>query len=173
MRVELPAPDVAPRPPLRRLRPIAGRAFDRRLRSTYPRLTTADLDRDSGAGIYDGLLRQARSSALVVVSTYVVAVSYAGTVALPAEVSEFIRRLGEQRIPHVVVSFGNPYLISDFPDVQAYVLAWSGSAASQQAAAGALFGDFEVAGRTPTRIPGFAEIGDGIRIPVKDREDGE
>ena len=151
----------------------AGRAFNRRLRSTYPRLTTADLDRDSGAGIYDGLLRQARNSALVVVSTYVTAVSYAGTVALPAEVSEFIRRLGERRIPHVVVSFGNPYLISDFPDVQAYVLAWSGSMASQEAAAGALLGDFEVSGHTPARIPGFAEIGDGIRIPMKQKEDSE
>jgi hypothetical protein len=72
-----------------------------------------------------------------------------------------------------VVSFGNPYLIADFPDVQAYVLAWSGSLASQAAAAGALLGEFDVAGRTPTRVPGFAEIGDGIQIPRKRNHDGE
>ncbi|HKJ03086.1 MAG TPA: glycoside hydrolase family 3 N-terminal domain-containing protein, partial [Longimicrobiales bacterium] len=146
---------------------LAGRYFNQQLRQTYARLTTADIDRDASAALYDGLLRQARSSNLVVVSTYVTAVSYAGTVALPEEVSTFVKRLGEVGVPHVVVSFGNPYLISDFPDVQAYLLAWSGSAASQRAAARALLGDIEIQGRTPTRIPGFAEIGDGIHVPRK------
>jgi beta-N-acetylhexosaminidase len=152
---------------------LAGGAFNRRLRETYPRLLTAEVDLDSDASVYDGLLRQAQGLDLVVVSTYVRAVSYSGTIALPEDVTEFIRALGEAGVPHVVVSFGNPYLISDFPDVQAYVLAWSGSVASQVAAAGALFGDFDVRGRTPTRIPGFAEIGDGIQIPKKERDDGE
>jgi beta-N-acetylhexosaminidase len=145
----------------------AGRAFNRRLRSTYPSLVTADVDRDTPPAVYEGLLRQARDSPLVVVSTYVTAVSYSGSVALAQEAGAFIRSLQEAGIPHVVVSFGNPYLIADFPRVQAYVLAWSGSTASQLAAASALLGDFEVSGRTPTRVPGFAEIGDGIRIPRK------
>jgi beta-N-acetylhexosaminidase len=146
---------------------LAGRAFNRRLRDTYARLVTAEVDRDTGPAVYDGLLRQARGSALVVVSTYVTAVSYSGSIALPEEVSTFIRRLAEIGVPHVVVSFGNPYLIADFPEVQAYVLAWSGSVASQEAAAAALLGGFAVGGRTPTRIPGFADIGDGIQIPRK------
>ncbi len=146
---------------------LAGVTFNRRLRETYPRLVTADVDLDSSPGVYEGLLRQARSSALVIVGTYVRAVSYSGTIALPEEVSKFIQDLTKVGVPHVVVSFGNPYLIADFPGVRAYVLAWSGSAASQQAAADALLGGFDVRGRTPTRIPGFAEIGDGIQIPRK------
>lgn len=146
---------------------LAGRYFNRRLRQTYPSLVTADIDRNTAPALHDGLLRQARNSALVVVSTYVTAVSYSGSVALPEEVSDFVRQLADVGVPHVVVSFGNPYLIGEFPDVQAYMLAWSGSEASQRAAAGALFGDFTVAGRIPTRIPGFAEIGDGIILPPK------
>jgi len=152
---------------------LAGRAFNERLRATYPRLTTADVDPDTGAGIYEGLLRQARGSALVVVSTYVRAVSYSGSVALPEDAAEFIRRLTGLGVPHVVISFGNPYLISEFPDVASYVLAWSGSTASQEAAADALLGEFDITGRTPTRIPGFAEIGDGIPIPKRTRGDGQ
>lgn len=146
---------------------LAGRAFNRRLRQTYPRLSSVDLDRDAPAALWEGLRRQARRSALVVVSTYVTAVSYSGSVAIPEEVSDFIQELAATRVPHIVVSFGNPYLITDFPDVQAYLLAWSGSQASQRAAAGALFGDFPLEGRTPTRIPGFAEIGNGIQLPEK------
>jgi beta-N-acetylhexosaminidase len=151
---------------------LAGRYFNRRLRQTYPRLVTAEMDQNNAASLQEGLLRQARRSALVVVSTYVTAVSYSGSVALPEEVSDFIQELAESRIPHVVVSFGNPYLIADFPDVQTYVLAWSGSESSQKAAAGALFGDFTVSGRMPTRIPGFAEIGDGIALPKKELAGG-
>jgi len=151
---------------------LAGRAFNERLRATYPRLVTADVGPDTGAGLYEGLVRQAGRSALVIVSTYVQAVSYSGTVALPEDAAAFIRRLTRLGVPNVVISFGNPYLISEFPDVGSYVLAWSGSASSQAAAADALLGRFDITGRTATRIPGFAEIGDGIRIPKRKSGDG-
>lgn len=146
---------------------LAGRFFTRELRQTYPRLTTAELDRNTDAGIYDALLRRARDRALVVVSTYVTAVSYSGSVAIPEELSEFINRLGEIGVPHVVVSFGNPYLVTSFPDVQSYMLAWNGSEASQRAAAQALLGKVEITGRVPTRIPPLFEIGDGLMIGSK------
>jgi beta-N-acetylhexosaminidase len=89
-------------------------------------------------------------------------------VAIPEEVSGFIQDLAEASIPHVVVSFGNPYLLREFPDAQAYMLAWSGAEVSQRAAVRALFGDIEIQGRTPTRIPPFFEIGDGIPVPARE-----
>jgi beta-N-acetylhexosaminidase len=146
---------------------LAGRYFNRRLRQTYPRLVTANVDQNTAGALSEGLIRQARNSALVVVSIYVTAVSYSNSVAVPDEVADFVRQLDAIGKPHVVVSFGNPYLITDFPDVRAYMLGWSGSEVSQRAAARALFGEFDIRGRTPTRIPGFAEIGDGIVVPRK------
>jgi beta-N-acetylhexosaminidase len=155
---------------------LAGRYFNRRLRQTYPRLVTADVDQNTAAVLTEGLLRQARSSALVVVGMYVTAVSYRGSVAVPEEMADFVSRLSEIGVPHVVISFGNPYLITAFPGVRAYMLAWSGSEVSQRAAARALFGEFDIGGKVPTRIPGFAEIGDGIvvprRPPTGGRDDG-
>jgi beta-N-acetylhexosaminidase len=145
---------------------LASRYFDSTLRGTYPRLLTAELNQDSSDGIYEGLLRQARGQQLVIVSTYVTAVSYSGTVAIPEELVDFIRDLRNAGIPHVVVSFGNPYLIADFPGTQAYMLAWNGSEASQRAAARALLGEAGITGRLPTRIPPHFEIGDGLSIPM-------
>jgi beta-N-acetylhexosaminidase len=129
---------------------------------------TANLDRDTRADVYDGLLRRARSSNLVVVSLFVTTVSYSGSVAIPDETAEFIQELAREGIPHIVISFGNPYLLADFPDVQAYLLAWSGAEVSQRAAARALFGEIEIQGKTPTRIPPFFEIGDGIHVPIRE-----
>ncbi len=147
---------------------MAGRVFNARLRSRYPRMAVAELNRDSPADSYDGLLERARTSDLVVVSLFVTIVSYSGSVAIPEETSEFIQALAQEEIPHVVVSFGNPYLLSEFPDAQSYLLGWSGAEVSQRAAAKALFGEIEIQGRTPTRIPPFFEIGDGIHVPIRE-----
>jgi len=147
---------------------MAGRVLNAGLRSRYPRLVTANLDQDTPADVYDGLLGRARSSNLVVVSLFVTTVSYSGSVAIPDETAEFIQSLAREGVSHIVISFGNPYLLAGFPDAQAYLLAWSGADVSQRAAAGALFGEIEIQGRTPTRIPPFFEIGDGIFVPVRE-----
>jgi beta-N-acetylhexosaminidase len=146
---------------------MAGRVFNDGLRARYPRLLTADLDRNTPGDVYASLLQRARSSNMVVVSLYVTAVSYSGSVAIPDQTADFIRRLAREGVPHVVISFGNPYLLSEFPDVRAYLLAWSGADVSQRAAAWALFGDIPIQGRTPTRIPPFFQVGDGVQLPAR------
>jgi beta-N-acetylhexosaminidase len=147
---------------------LAGRVFTTGLRSRYPRLVSANVDVDTPGDVYRNLLRRAQASDLVVVSLYVTTVSYSGSVAIPEEVAEFVQALTRTGVPHVVVSFGNPYLLADFPDAQAYLLAWSGVEASQRAAVKALFGDMDIQGRAPTRIPPFFEIGDGIQLPARE-----
>jgi beta-glucosidase-like glycosyl hydrolase/CubicO group peptidase (beta-lactamase class C family) len=144
---------------------IAGRYLDARLRSAFPRLATQDVQQGTEAQVYDRLLGSARSARFVIVSLYVTAVSYQGSVAVSEPASAFIERLARERIPHVVISFGNPYLLREFPDAQAYMLAWGNSEVSQRAAARALLGEIDVTGRTPTRIPPFFEIGAGIQLP--------
>ncbi len=144
---------------------LGGRTFDARLRQTYPRLQTVELGRETPREEYTRLAQRTRGMDLVVISLHITAVSYAGTVAAPPELVEFIRALERAGTPHVVISFGNPYLLSEFPGVRAYLLAWSGSQASQRAAADALFGVTPITGRTPTRIPPVYEIGTGLQLP--------
>ena len=144
---------------------LAGRYFNRAMRETYPRLRAIELDGDTSDDRYQELRRVAREQAFVVVGTYVTSVNVSGSFTLPEELVEFVRYLGQIGVPHTVVSFGNPYLVADFPDVRSYLLAWSGSEASQRAAAAAMLGQAPIAGRIPTRIPPFFEIGDGLQIP--------
>jgi len=143
---------------------LAGRYFNQALRSTYPRLTTVDLEAGAEPSEYDAVLRRARGQALVIVGTYS---TYAGWVDDRDELEDLIEGLARMSVPHVVVSFGNPYLISAFPETQAYMLAWNGSEASQRAAVGALMGRFDVLGRAPTRIPPVFALGDGLTVPMK------
>jgi len=147
---------------------LAGRFLNAGLRTRYPRLVTAELDGNTPVELYGALRQRARASDLVVVSLYVSVVTSSGSVAIPEETAEFIRDLAESDVPHVVVSFGNPYLFSEFPDTRAYLLAWSGAEVTQKAVARALFGEIPIQGRTPTRIPPFFVIGDGIQVPRRE-----
>ncbi len=143
---------------------LSGRYFNSRLRDTYPRLVTRSVDQDTNSEAYAALLSRARRSDLVVVSVYS---NYAGKVELPDATVAFVNELARRRVIHVVISFGNPYLISQFPDARAYMLAWSSAQHSQQAAADALFGTIAITGRSPTGMDPFFAVGDGIQIPLK------
>ncbi len=143
---------------------LSGRYFDARLRETYPRLVTRSVDEDTNSEAYEDLLRRAGRSNLVVVSVYT---NYAGRVELPDATVDFVNELARRSITHVVISFGNPYLISLFPDAQAYLLAWSSAQVSQEAASDALFGGIPIRGRSPTGMDPFFAVGDGIQVPLK------
>lgn len=140
----------------------AGQVFNGVLRSRYPGLATAEVDRETRADVFEELLRQARRSNLVVVSLYVNWSSTSADEPLSEATIDFVAGLAEAGIPHVVVSFGNPYLLREIPSTRAYLLAWSGSEATQRAAAGALFGDTRMVGQTPIQLPPFFSIGDGL-----------
>jgi beta-N-acetylhexosaminidase len=146
---------------------LAGRYFNPRVRETYRRLRTEYLHSDSSESDYERLLARAARSDLVIVSAYVFAARTDDEPNVPEPLSDFVRVLADRRVPHIVISFGNPYLLSDLPEAQAYMLAWSGSEVSQVAAAQALFGETPIRGRTPTRLPPFFDIGDGIQLPVR------
>lgn len=144
----------------------AGRAFNARLRQTYRRLRTAFVDAGTREEEYARVLARARSMQLTVVSLHVAVRTASGTVALPDDAVDFVAALARSGAPHIVVAFGNPYLLDEFPEVQTYVAAWSGVPVSETAVAEAILGQFPITGRTPARISGM-EIGSGLQIPAR------
>ena len=142
----------------------AGRAFNSSLRQTYRRLRSAYVEPGTSREEYNQVLARARQMNLTVVSLHVGVRTASGSVALPEEALRFVRELARSGRPSVVVAFGNPYLLSEFPDVPTYLTAWSGVPVSERAAADAILGRIDVTGRAPTRIGTF-EIGDGLQIP--------
>ena len=149
----------------------AGRSFNAGLRQTYRRLRTVNVEPATTSEQYDDILARARGMDLTVVSLHVGVRTASGSVALPRQALRFIRTLAESPRPHIVVAFGNPYLLSEFPGVQTYMTAWSGVPVAERAAADAILGRIDVSGRAPTRIADF-QIGDGLQIPARDKPAG-
>ncbi len=141
---------------------VAGRAFNSLITERLPATVTARVDSRTTDGEYSVLAGQADSAALVVISAYVSPRAFAGSVATQEAFGQFVEKLALSGKPIIVLSFGSPYLLSAFPSVSSYLLAWGGAPISQRAAALALLGEREINGRLPISLPPGVPFGAGI-----------
>jgi len=141
---------------------VAGREFNSVVRERLPAATTIRVDGRTSDAEYTSLGALADSAGLIVVSAYVSPREFAGTVGAQAAFSQFVEKTALSGKPIIVLSFGSPYLLSAFPSVSSYLLAWGGSPISQRAAALALLGEREINGRLPISLPPALPLGAGI-----------
>jgi beta-N-acetylhexosaminidase len=141
---------------------IAGRAFNGVLGDGDLELDEVRVDARTPPSELEKLSRRARQADLVLVSAYVSPLENAGTIGAAQTFSGFVDELATDGVPVVVVSFGSPYLLSEFPSVSAYLIAWGGAEVSQRAAATALRGETPITGTLPISLPPQHAVGDGI-----------
>lgn len=150
----------------RREDPIAGRAFYGTAAPYFDRVDHAWASYETHPA-YDSLAVLADSADLVLVSVYVGPRSGSGTVAVAQATLDFVNALIESGKPTILLSFGNPYLLTEMPDVGTYLLAWGGREVAQRAAARALLGQSAISGRLPISIPPFHRVGEGLQRPAR------
>ncbi len=109
----------------------------------------------------DSLARTLRSDDEVLVTTHVRRIEGEGRTAVPPHVSRWIDSLARNRSA-IVIAFGNPYVIRQFPGVSSYMVTFALAPASEEAAARAVLGQIPIRGRSPVSLPGFFRKGDGI-----------
>ncbi|HKC81325.1 MAG TPA: glycoside hydrolase family 3 N-terminal domain-containing protein [Gemmatimonadaceae bacterium] len=141
---------------------VAGRAFNEVIGQRLPAATTVRVDGRTTDAEYKSLGALADSAGPLIVSAYVSPREFSGTVGAQAGFSQFVEKIALSGKPIIVISFGSPYLLSAFPSVSSYLLAWGGSPISQRAAALALLGDREINGRLPISLPPALPLGAGI-----------
>jgi beta-N-acetylhexosaminidase len=143
--------------------PLTGRTFRRAIAARFPRHDSALLDGGTHPDQLAAVLAAADTADLVVFAPFVRVLAWKGDVAIAEPVAELVRRLAARR-PTVVVAFGNPYVLTAFPDISTYVLAWGHTNVLQRAAARALVGEAPVTGRLPVAIPPYHRVGEGVRV---------
>ncbi len=153
----------------RRTDAIAGRYFHLDVAPYFQQLDTVWVNYGTHPATYDSLAVLADSADLTLVSVYVSPRAGAGTVGVPEPFAAYVNRLVAAGRPCMVLSFGNPYLLTDFPDVGTYLIAWGGRRVSQRAAARAVLGELPIKGRLPISLPPFHRAGEGLRLPVLTR----
>ncbi|MDH3227581.1 MAG: glycoside hydrolase family 3 protein, partial [Thermoleophilia bacterium] len=111
----------------------AGRGFSPGLLARVPDVVEVRLDERSDSSAFAAAAERISRASRVIVSAYVSPAAGSGAEAIPARLRELVGASVAAR-PTVVVSFGNPYLLSALPDVGSYLVAWGDREVSQRAA---------------------------------------
>jgi beta-N-acetylhexosaminidase len=143
--------------------PVAGRSFQRALAAGTARLETAQISATTDAARLASIAALADSVDVVLFSPFIRVVAGKEGIGIAPQVADAIAAIAAHR-PTVVTSFGNPYVLQQFPDIGTYVIAWAPWEPAQTAAARALLGRTAITGRLPITIPPLHDIGDGIDV---------
>jgi beta-N-acetylhexosaminidase len=140
----------------------AGREFDAVLGGLLPgAVTSVRVGPDTPGARFQSLLQEVTGADRVLLNVYLPPRAGAGSVALPEDFRSFAAQVAE-RVPTVLVSLGNPYLLAAVPEVGSYLVAWGDREVSQRAAARAVTGAEAVGGRLPISIPPLHGRGEGL-----------
>jgi beta-N-acetylhexosaminidase len=92
--------------------------------------------------------------------------AWRGSIGLPERLTALIGATARAR-PTILVSLGNPYLISRLPEVGSYLIGWRSNPVTEEAVARALAGAASITGKLPISIPPLYPRGWGVerRVP--------
>ncbi|MEE8479230.1 MAG: glycoside hydrolase family 3 N-terminal domain-containing protein, partial [Candidatus Neomarinimicrobiota bacterium] len=113
------------------------------------------------------LINQIPKESQIIINAFAKPRERKGTVYLTDTQTRFVRSLIERSNRIILISYGNPYLIRDFPEIPAYLCAWYDQSNMQEASTKALLGQKGISGKLPISIPGIAERGSGIHITAR------
>jgi beta-N-acetylhexosaminidase len=139
--------------------------FQSELRRRFPTATAMAIDPRTPPDLLASVSGRIADSELIICSSLVRVISSKGHVNMPESHRAIIDRLLASGKPLVWVAFGNPYILRLYPQMPAYLCAYSYADTSQVAAAKALSGEIPITGRLPISIPGAARVGDGLQVP--------
>jgi beta-N-acetylhexosaminidase len=140
----------------------AGKAFAREMARLRPSArVAAKISPTTARSQLDSLSVALRGADVIVLASYLRRVEGEGRTAVPPHIAGWIDSVAAGRNA-VVLSFGNPYVIRQFPRARAYMNTYGVGDALEIAAARALAGAAPIAGKSPVSLPGFFRAGDGL-----------
>ena len=145
---------------------FAGQPFVAAMRRRFPEAAAFLADGDTGREALEEAFAEASGAATAVVALFSRLSDGKGSVDLEPGHVELVRRLAalEGGPAVVAVSFNSPYFLRRVPEVDAYLCLYRNTSEAQEAAARALCGETDVAGRLPVGLPGLYPVGHGLEL---------
>jgi beta-N-acetylhexosaminidase len=150
-----------------------GRQFQREVQARVPDARIIYVDPRIAAGSTPEIQSAVKAAENILVGVYMVPVAgravrkeggiAINSISMPESTVALLQSILQAKESNtVVVSFGSPYVATDFPEIENYICAYSNVITSEIAAAKALFGEIPFLGRLPVSIPGIAQRGTGM-----------
>ena len=142
------------------MNPLAGA-----LRSNGLKFTQAYVQENSLQAQIDAAKKAISEADTVVVGLYGRVRSGAkNSVGIPENGAAILREALASNKKVIGISFGNPYILSSFPEMKTYLVAYGDMPSLQRASARALLGMQGITGKLPITLPGLHPRGTGIQL---------
>ncbi|HEX9108064.1 MAG TPA: glycoside hydrolase family 3 protein [Longimicrobiales bacterium] len=148
-----------------------GRTFQGELRRRLRTVTTAYVDTRTPQAALDSLLAGVDGYDVVFFSPFVQWGARKGSIYMDEKVAQLVQKIAARK-PEIVTSFGNPYVLAQFPQITTYVLAWGPEDGMQEAAVKGLTGQAAITGRLPIPIPPSLPLFGGVRVDARSAAGG-
>ena len=145
--------------------PDVGRQVHMELRKRHRRMVYERIDPHSNQQEYDSVMAAAREADFVICQLHFYTRSGQMTGFIPDSMRSLVKNLIATGKPVLGISFGNPYVVTDFPDLEPYVCTYSSADVVNEAVVEVLFGEEAATGKLPITIPGVYSFGEGFEYP--------
>jgi len=138
------------------------------LRGSGLKFTNAYLQENSTQQNVDAARKAVTEADVVVVGLYGRVRSGAkNSVGIPENGAALLREALAANKQVIGISFGNPYILSSFPEMKTYLVAYGDMPSLQRAAARSILGQQDITGKLPISLPGLHPRGIGIQLSKK------
>lgn len=141
---------------------FAGRIFVKELTRRCPDLISFYADPYTGQEYIEEGVAKAKEADVVIFALFSSLRAGKGSVDVDQKHIQIIKRFSEGPMKVVAVSFGSPYFLLNFPEVDSYLCAYRYAPQAQEAAAKAIFGEIDIQGKIPVSLPGLYPLGYGL-----------
>ncbi|MFC1581870.1 glycoside hydrolase family 3 N-terminal domain-containing protein, partial [Candidatus Neomarinimicrobiota bacterium] len=136
--------------------------LSKKIKQSLSNAISYSIDESDSHNQLESILSEIPNEATVLVNLFSLPKAWKNRIFLTETQSTFIQKLIDKVDESIMVSFGNPYLITEFPNVNSYLIAYNDAPVIQAAVHSALIGLQPIAGKLPLEIKGIAERGFGI-----------
>ena len=137
------------------------------LRNLGANVHSFQLDESDKKYVSSSILKEIPKESTVIVNAFVSPSSNKNRITLSRSQEKFIKSLAKKTKKILLNSYGNPYLIENFPMVKNYICSWKGNKIMQNAFVRAVTGRENISGKLPITIPGVANKNFGIMVNKK------
>jgi beta-N-acetylhexosaminidase len=145
--------------------PTTGAIFEKGFSGRYRNAEFYRIDSRATDVEFEKIYNRAKDADMLILPVYLKVRSYSGSVSFNKQQKKYIDSLYNLKKKTFMLSFGNPYVISDYPQSSAYLTTYGDAPVSIEAGIESIFGEIPITGKLPINIPGYAKIGEGLQLP--------
>ena len=137
--------------------------FSKNLKASFPNTDVIDISSDITDESAAAYTEKAGGYDYVVIGIFAKVKYGTGKISLPLTQINLIKNLSGSNIKLAAISFGNPYLLKEFPSVPCYICSYGDADVSIKAVMKAISGEIHFKGKLPVSINEQYKFGTGIQ----------